>query len=489
MNAPLDIGLGLERVLDATSGALVRPGAERFTRVVIDGRDVPRGALFFAVKGERFDGHDFVAQAVAGGADGVVVARGRGARAAESAVGSFAVIEVDDTVLALGQLARAHREAMSELKVVGVAGSNGKTTTKEITAAILSAAVGEGAVLKTEGNLNNHLGVPLTLLKLTPAHRFAVVEMGMSALGELAYLASIARPDVAIIVSIAVEHLEHLGTIENIARAEAEILDAVTETGTARGYAVVPVDEPLLAPYVERVPAARRLTFGPRASGATVGIENVTPGPDGLTFTLHLRGLTSRSGVQAKLPLVGAHNASNAAAAAAAALALDLGEGPILDGLEHVKPAKHRAQLYAVGDRTVLDDCYNASPLSMRAALDALTAAAPAGRKRVAVLGDMLELGPEGPALHAEIGAYAAARVDELIAFGPLSRGLAEAARAELPADKKDRVLHTDDPHDAAERALAVSGTGDVILIKASRGMRLERVIDLIAQALAERRA
>jgi UDP-N-acetylmuramoyl-tripeptide--D-alanyl-D-alanine ligase len=484
MKAPLDIGLGLERVLDATSGALARPGAERFTRVVIDGRDVPRGALFFAVKGERFDGHDFVAQAVAGGADGVVVARGRGARAAEAA-GRFAVIEVDDTVAALGQLARAHREAMSELKVVGVAGSNGKTTTKEITAAILSAAVGEDAVLKTEGNLNNHLGVPLTLLKLTPQHRFAVVEMGMSALGELAYLASIARPDVALIVSIAVEHLEHLGTIENIARAEAEILDAVVE----RGHAVVPIDEPLLAPHVERVPAARRFTFGPRASGATVGIENVTPGPDGLTFTLHLRGLTSRSGVQAKLPLVGAHNASNAAAAAAAALALDLGEGPILDGLERVKPAKHRAQLVAVGDRTVLDDCYNASPLSMRAALDALTAAAPAGHKRVAVLGDMLELGPEGPALHAEIGAYAAERVDELIAFGPLSRGLADAARARLGAARHDRVLHTDDPHDAAKRALAVSGAGDVILVKASRGMRLERVIDLIAQALAERRA
>ncbi|HZS42517.1 MAG TPA: UDP-N-acetylmuramoyl-tripeptide--D-alanyl-D-alanine ligase [Polyangia bacterium] len=488
MKAPVDIGLGLDRVLSATGGALVRPSkvtAEKFSAVVIDGREVPRGALFFAIQGDRFDGHDFVAQAVAGGADGVVVARGRGAQAIASTPASFAVVEVDDPIAALGKLARAHRESMSELKVVGIAGSNGKTTTKEITAAILRAAAGEDAVLKTEGNLNNHLGVPLTLLRLSPRHRFAVVEMGMSALGELSYLASIGRPDVAVIVSIADEHLEHLGSIENVARAEAEILEAVVE----RGQAVVPVDEPLLAPYVTRVPAERRLTFGPRAAGATCGIEDVTPRADGLTFSLHLRGLTSRSGVQAHLPLVGAHNASNAAAAAAAALALDVGEGPILDGMEHVKPAKHRAQLVAAGDRTVLDDCYNASPLSMRAALDALDALARAAaapeHKRVAVLGDMLELGPDAPRLHAELGAYAAARVDQLIAFGPLSRALADAARERLGAD---RVLHTDDPHDAAERALAASGPGDVILVKASRGMRLERVIDLIVGSFAAAR-
>src|SRR5581483_1303379 len=188
MKAPVDIGLGLDRVLSATGGALVRPSkvtAEKFSAVVIDGREVPRGALFFAIQGDRFDGHDFVAQAVAGGADGVVVARGRGAQAIASTPASFAVVEVDDPIAALGKLARAHRESMSELKVVGIAGSNGKTTTKEITAAILRAAAGEDAVLKTEGNLNNHLGVPLTLLRLSPRHRFAVVEMGMSALGEL----------------------------------------------------------------------------------------------------------------------------------------------------------------------------------------------------------------------------------------------------------------------------------------------------------------
>src|SRR5438094_329775 len=164
--------IDLERVLGATGGALVRGAAEGFSSVVIDSRQPPRGALFFAVKGERHDGHDFAGQAVAAGADGVVVARGRGA--ALDGVASAAVIEVDDTVKALGALARAHRMAMPSVHVVAVTGSNGKTTTKELIAAILRSAVGEAAVLKTEGNLNNHLGVPLTLSRLTPAHRFAV---------------------------------------------------------------------------------------------------------------------------------------------------------------------------------------------------------------------------------------------------------------------------------------------------------------------------
>jgi UDP-N-acetylmuramoyl-tripeptide--D-alanyl-D-alanine ligase len=481
MSAPANIELALASVIEATAGAVVRRGAEQFSSVGIDSRAATAGMLFFAVKGERFDGHDFAAAAAAAGASGVVVARGRGAAIAEAAHGAT-VIEVDDTVAALGAVAAAHRASFAELRVVGVAGSNGKTTTKEIAAAILRAAAGDAAVLKTEGNLNNHLGVPLTLLRLTRAHRFAVVEMGMSALGELAYLARLARPDVAIIVSIGVEHLEQLGSLPNIARAEAEILDAVV----ARGHAVLPVGEPLLAPHVARVPAERRLWFGTaEAFGAELpaaAVDRVTPGPDGLRFQLFLRGHTSRAGVSAHLPLVGAHNASNAAAAAAAALALGVGEAAILDGLAHVKAAKHRAQLVAAGDRVVLDDCYNASPVSMRAALDALDGAA-AGKRRIAVLGDMLELGPDSPSLHAEVGAYAATRVDALVAFGPLSRHLAAAARPRLG----EHVVETDDPRDAAARAVAWSGPGDVILVKASRGMRLERVIDAIA-ALARPR-
>jgi UDP-N-acetylmuramoyl-tripeptide--D-alanyl-D-alanine ligase len=245
--------------------------------------------------------------------------------------------------------------------------------------------------------------------------------------------------------------------------------------------AVLPVDEPRLGPAVAEVPPARRITFGPRLLSPTVGVDEVVAGPAGVHFQLHLAGLTSRSGVSVALPLVGAHNAIDAACAAACARALDIGEGAILDGLATVRPAKHRLQLITAGDRYLLDDCYNASPLSTRAALEAMLTIALPGRRKVAVLGDMLELGPDGARLHAEVGAFAAERVDELIAFGPQARQIAAAAVARLGAD---HVLHTEDPTDAAERVLEVTGPGDLILIKASRGMRLERVIDALNERL-----
>ena len=472
------VDIPLDRVLASTGGQVVRTGAQRFSAATIDGRAVPAGALFFAVKGDRFDGHDFAGQAVAAGATGVVVARGRAAGL--DRVDSATVIEVDDPVQALGQLAHAHRLAMTDLRVVAITGSVGKTTTKEMTASILAASAGEASVLKTEGNLNNHLGVPLTLLRLTGAHRFAVVEMGMSALGEIAYLTGLAEPDVAAVVSVAPVHLETLGSVENVARAKGEIWQGLRRNG----FAVLAVDDPRIAPHAAGVPAERRFTFGPRALGATVGYEDVKADAQGITLRLHLTGLTSRTGAVARVGLVGAHNASNAAAAAAIALALDVGEGSILEGLATVKPAKHRAQLVPVGDRTVLDDCYNAGPQSMRAALDALVATTPVGRKKVAVLGDMLELGTDTNQLHAEVGAYAAERADEVIAFGPLSYHLAEAAATRLGSD---HVVHVETPDAAARRVLDVSGPGDVILVKASRGMKLERVIDLLADALKGR--
>ncbi|HEX6836763.1 MAG TPA: UDP-N-acetylmuramoyl-tripeptide--D-alanyl-D-alanine ligase [Polyangia bacterium] len=454
------VAIPVSRVLSATGGALVRGSAEgAFASVTIDSRAVAPGALFFAVKGDRFDGHDFAAAAVAAGARGLVVARGRGAALDVNAT----VIEVDDVIAALGALGAAHRAAMSDLKVVAITGSNGKTTTKEMTAAILASAAGEAAVLKTEGNLNNHLGVPLTLLGLHAGHRYAVVEMGMSGLGEIAYLTKLARPDVAVVVSIAGVHLEQLGTVENVARAKAEIFGGLGPAGVA----IHPADEPLMRPHVASL--AHPMTFGPKSARPTVAYDDVKPGPTGLTMRLHLSGVTSAVGVSAHVPLIGRHNASNAAAAACVALALDIGEGSILDGLANVRPAKHRSQLVQVGGRTVLDDCYNAAPNSMRAALDALVEITPAGAQKIAVLGDMLELGPDSAKLHAEIGAYAAARVDHLITMGAQAKQMGGA-------------FHTDEPRAAADRVRAVSRAGDVILVKASRGMRLERVIDALAE-------
>jgi UDP-N-acetylmuramoyl-tripeptide--D-alanyl-D-alanine ligase len=455
-------------------------GGEFFTSVSIDSRTVQPGALFFAVKGERFDGHDFVAAAVAAGARGVVVQKGR-APAVEAKV-----FEVDDTVQALGALGRAHREAMKELKVVAVTGSQGKTTTKEMIAAILASSAGGDAVLKTEGNLNNHYGVPLTLLRLHDGHRYAVVELGMSGLGEIATLTSLARPDVAVVVSVAGVHLEQLGSIENVARAKAEIFAGLGSDGIA----VVPATERLLDPYLAKLP--RVLTFGPKSvrspqgtfeqshsSGGrtlTVSYDDVRPGPTGLTMRLHLSGVTSAVGASAHVPLIGRHNASNAAAAACVALALDVGEGSILEGLATVQPSKHRAQLIQIGARTVLDDCYNAAPPSMRAALDALVEVTPPGAQRIAVLGDMLELGADSARLHTEIGAYAATKVDHLITVGEQAKHILTGAAA-----LTDRVFHTDDPGAAAAEVRRVSSPGDVILVKASRGMRLERVIEALA--------
>ncbi|HEY2745820.1 MAG TPA: UDP-N-acetylmuramoyl-tripeptide--D-alanyl-D-alanine ligase [Polyangia bacterium] len=457
------VAIPVARVLEATGGTLVRGAAGGpaesvvFSSVTIDSRAVAAGALFFAVKGDRFDGHDFAAAAVSAGARGVVIARGRKVDV------DATVIEVDDVVAALGALGAAHRVAMTDLKVVAITGSNGKTTTKEMTAAILASAAGADAVGKTEGNLNNHLGVPLTLLRLHAGHRYAVVEMGMSGLGEIAYLTKLARPDVAVVVSIAGVHLEQLGTIENVARAKAEIFGGLG----AGGVAIYPADEPLMKPHVAALANAR--TFGPKASRATVTYDDVTPGPTGLTLRLHLSGVTSAVGVAAHVPLIGRHNASNAAAAACVALALDIGEGSILDGLANVRPAKHRLQLVQLADRTILDDCYNAAPSSMRAALDALVEITPPDAQKIAVLGDMLELGPDSARLHAEVGAYAKARVDYLVAVGTQARQM-------------NATFHTDDVGVAAERVRAVSRAGDVILVKASRGMRLERVIDALSQ-------
>ena len=464
------VAIPLARVVAATGGACVRgPQNASFSSVSIDSRAVAAGALFFAVKGDRFDGHDFVAAAVASGAHGVVVQRGRGAAIEVGAT----VIEVDDVVRALGALGAAHRDAMSDLKLVGITGSHGKTTTKEMTAAILASAAGGDAVLKTEGNLNNHLGVPLTLLRLHQGHRYAVVEMGMSGLGEIDYLTRLARPDVAAVVGIAGVHLEQLGSIENVARAKAEIFAGLG----AGGIAIYPHDEALLRPYVGAL--ARTMTFGPRASRATVTYDEVRPGPTGLTMRLHLVGVTSAAGVAAHVSLIGRHNASNAAAAACVALALDIGEGSILDGLATVRAAKHRAQLVPVaGGRTVLDDCYNAAPSSMRAAIDALVEVTPPGAQKIAVLGDMLELGPDSARRHGEVGAYAAERVDHLITIGDEAAHIDAAARPRLG----DRVFHTADARAAADRVRAVSHAGDVILVKASRGMRLERVIDALAE-------
>ena len=470
-----DVVLNLDLLVRATGATVLARGPERFTGAFIDGRAVVPGGLWFAIRGERFDGHDFAAQAIASGAAGLVIARERAAGFAIPP--GVTVVAVDDTVRALGDYARAWRMGFPSLKVVGVAGSNGKTTTKEMVAAILAAAAGPLSVHKTDGNLNNHLGVPLTLLRLAPAHRYAVVEMGMSGLGELAYLAELARPDVAVVTSIGPEHLEMLHTVENVARAEGEIFAALGPAAVA----VTPDDEPLIAPFAAASRALWRLRFGV-APGVPVRIVRADARPTGTDLELRL---PDGSAVATRLAMVGAHNASNAAAAAACAWALGIPGEAIGRGLALARTAKHRSTLVEVGGRHVIDDCYNASPPSVNAALEALSAfARQSGSRAVAVLGDMLELGGNEDLLHREVGARAVrVGIDELIAVGPRARHFVEGAlTAGLP---RSRAHHVDTVEQAVSLAASATAPGDYLLVKASRGGRLERVIDGLAAHLA----
>jgi murE/murF fusion protein len=498
------IELPLERVLSATSGSLLRGVARRFSQVVIDGRAAAPGALFVALRGERHDGHDFVGQAISQGASGVLIERGRGADL-HGLLPETLVIEVGDTTVALGQIARAHREALGiaiaqKLRIVAVTGSTGKTTTKDMLAEILAAHAGPALVLKTEGNLNNHWGAPLTLLRLRPGHRYGVIELGMSARGEIAYLTSLCAPDTGVITNVAPVHLLGLGTIENVALAKGELFLGL-EDGAAAVYPAGPAGkghERVVAQAVRAGARSGRLRAFSAAvleTGAVAGegvIEGEQPvvraevlgeGADGLSLRLHVRRAqpgASPFEVPVTLPLLGAHQAHNAALATAAALSVceDLSPEAIRKGLAQVRPGKHRGQILSIGDLHVIDDCYNASPISVRAALRTLAAIRGPGRGLM-VFGDMLELGPTEATLHEEIGQAAAQEgVALLIGVGPLAaQAVAAAQRLGVRAVDVGR-----DAEAAAALLADEARPGDWVLVKGSRGMRLEQVIDALAR-------
>jgi UDP-N-acetylmuramoyl-tripeptide--D-alanyl-D-alanine ligase len=377
------------------------------------------------------------------------------------------VLAVADTLRALGAIARHHRRRFA-VPLVGVTGSNGKTTTREMIACILAT---RGPVLKTEGNLNNEVGAPLTLLGLGPEHRAAVIEMGMNHAGEIDRIARIAEPRVGLVTLAAAAHLEGLGSIDAVADAKAELYRALPPDGIAVANAD---DERML----HRALASSRkvVTFSAVPGNADVSVLRIEPGAaDGLRFSL---GIGNRE-LPVHLPaLVGAHNAANAAAAAAAAVSLGCTDREVVAGLARVAPVGRRLRLERLASGLLLlDDCYNANPSSVAAALRTLADLARAeGRRRVAVLGDMLELGPVEVESHRRLGEEAArAGVEALAAFGPRSRHGAEAARAAgLPA------FHTEDMPALVEWARATVRPGDALLVKGSRGMKLERLVEAL---------
>jgi murE/murF fusion protein len=422
-------------------------GEARIDRYTIDSRTAAPGALYVAIRGDKHDGHSFCDDAVKRGASAMMVER-----AVDVGVPQ---IRVADTRIALGKMARAHRRAWAK-KLVAITGSAGKTTTKELTRAALAM---HGTTHAAEGSLNNETGVPLTLLGLRLFHELAVVEMGMRGLGQIEYLTRLAEPDIAVVVNAGTAHIELLGSTDAIAQAKAEIWLGLRPGGTV----ILPAGDVRLEKWArEHQPHARHVTFG--EGDGDVRIVSYRPVDAGGVAVLDVFGERH----ELVLGLVGRHTAIDACAALAAAHAAGASVAQALAGLARARPPSLRGELIDVAGRKVIVDCYNANPASMDAALRALAERAD-GRTALAVLGDMLELGDHGPAAHREVGALAKQLGIDVVALGELAREITGAE-------------HVDSPHTAAARAFARTQPGDWILLKASRGMRLERVLDAMRE-------
>jgi UDP-N-acetylmuramoyl-tripeptide--D-alanyl-D-alanine ligase len=416
-----------------------------------------------AIAGPRFDGHDFVAAAADKGAAAALVHR------APSAPVSIPLVTVADTTAALGALA-ADVRARARIPVVAVTGSAGKTTTKEMTAWLLGA---RGEVLKTEGNLNNQYGLPLSLLRLQPRHTAAVLELGMSAAGELRALSALARPDVAVITMVAPVHLEFFASVDAIADAKAEILEGLAPDGVA----VLNGDDPRVRQR-GLAHGGKVLWFG-KSRAFDVSAENWRGTVHGMRFDMRLFGRT----LDVALPLAGPHFMMNFLAAAAAAHHLGIAPETIVERALTLKPAARRGEVLRLGGGvTLLDDSYNSNPAAVEAAVGALTLSA-RGR-RVAFLGDMLELGPTAAELHARTGEAVAGKLDLLVAAGPLAHHFLEGARR---AGKDPTAMAAfSDSAAAAEAAVALVRPGDAVLVKGSRGARMEKVVEALRAHLGQ---
>ena len=444
----------LPEILAATGGELLRWGPGPFHGFSTDTRQTSAGEAFVALRGPRFDGHELVAAALERGATAVVVDKD------VSLPNGAAGIRVGDGLRALGDLAAARRRTLP-LRVVGVTGSNGKTTTKEMIAAALSA---RGAkVAKSRGTENNLVGLPQTLLRLSGDEDFAVLEMGMNRPGEIWRLAEIARPDVGVITNVAPAHLEGLGSLANVAAAKEELALGLAPTGIL----VLNAADPRLVAIAERF-AGRKVLAG--GKGSLRALSSL-PTANGQKVEIEVEG--RRASIE--LPIRGSHNVENALLAIAAGLALDVDLDAALAGLTTFTPPAMRLQVdVTLQGARILNDAYNANPASMEAALAVL--AAEPGRRKLAVLGEMWELGGEAARYHREVGAAAArARVDGLLAVGRYGVEMAAGAvEAGLP---RTLVECCESPAEAAARLVPRLADGDVVLVKGSRGARMEEVV------------
>ena len=466
--------LTLEGVLRAVDGTLVSPAGAtsvaprdlEFAGCAIDSRTLQAGDLFVPLPGTRADGHEFIAAALQGAAAGSLIGRDRPVPP-EAAATKKPVIRVADPLGAMQALGRWCRDRAG-IPVVAITGSNGKTTTKEMTAAVLGTS---RRVHKNVGNLNNHIGVPLTLTRLRPEHEALVVEMGMSARGEIRDLAAMAQPTIGVLTNASAAHLQQLGSVEEVARAKSELAEALP----TQGLLVLNADDPLLYP-MNRERIVRKTTYGLDNPDAALRPTRVLVDEDGTTrFTLE-------DGSEGRLSLLGRHNVRNALAAVAVGDELMVPRDAALAALAALRPARHRLEILRAGGVAVIDDAYNANPASMREALAILGGMAVGGERR-AVLGDMLELGPGSEALHETAGRAVPAGAWLYVA-GSFAAAIERGARAAGVAAA--RIRRFEDVDAMAAAVAADARAGDLVLVKGSRGMRLERVVLALQAAGAQ---
>jgi UDP-N-acetylmuramoyl-tripeptide--D-alanyl-D-alanine ligase len=456
--------LTVAELVRGTQGALVGGRLDTvITGVSIDTRTCRPGDAFFAIRGAHQDGHAFVGHARIRGAACAVTSRIPTGLGAE---GDFPIVLVDDTTAALQRLGAGHRRRFA-IPVIAITGSNGKTTTKELVATVLSV---RRRVLKPMSSYNNQWGVPLTLLALEPEHEAAVLELGMNAFGEIAALAQLCQPTVGVVTTIAPAHLEGVGSIEGVQKAKGELVEAIPPEGVV----VLNADEPLVLALAGRA-RGRVMTYG-QADGVDVQLGDVALADGGLAFRL----AAGRATASVRLPLAGRHNAWHAAAAAAVGLALGVPLDEAAAALALATAVKGRLVWREAGGVRILDDTYNANPVSVRAALDVLREAPRSGRRWV-ILGDMLELGAQTEAAHHEVGTWVAGLpVAGFLAVGPAMRWAAEVARtAGCP-----EVATFASPEGAVAHVLPRLARGDRVLVKGSRGMRMERAVDALLTGL-----
>lgn len=423
---------------------------------VLDSRLVEEGYLFFATKGEKVDGHSFIPQVAEKKAACVVC---------EKAPGNVDVpyILVEDSFVALKQIATYYRENLS-IPVVGITGSVGKTSTKEIISSVLGVRYN---VLKTEGNFNNEVGLPLTILRIRDEHKVAVVEMGINHFGEMHRLSEIAKPDICVITNIGQCHLEFLGSREGILKAKSEIFDFMNP----EGYVCVNGDDDMLS-TIKEVHGHKPVSYGLTMKNDAYVTDVKSNGILGSTASIYLNDET----FDVEIPLPGEHMVMNALAATCVGDLLGLKPEEIAEGIKNVKPVGGRSNLIVLEDKMILDDCYNANPVSMKAAIDLLNLA---NTRKVAILGDMFELGDGQERMHGEIGTYAVeAGIDVLVCVGELSKNMYdEAIKAKMAGNGNICVYHMKDREEVIEKIEEVLEKGDTILVKASHGMGFAEVV------------